>query len=810
MFKFIIFLQYMKYISIVLYVIISLSVSAQEPYATIQGKISDEYGQALSYASVTSVFESVYTNEKGVYTMRIPQTDTVTLFYTHVGYSSAKKQFKVIPGTINYSVMLQRLNIAIPKVEVVYNKEVEEKITYLSSEKAIALAGLSMSGIEGSIKTLPGVSSKSELSSQYSVRGGSYEENLVYINGIPTFKPNIASSDQQEGLSIINPYMVGNIEFSSGAFGAQYGDKLSSVLNVNYREVEDEKIQFDASFLDANLTFEGRADSVGFSYLVGARYKNTSFLLDSLDSSGEYKPIFYDVQSLLRYTIRPKLSVSYWLYGANNQYTFVPDTRTTDFGGLEKQYRMNIYFEGNESYTYQHIGNALTFHYQASDRTKLDVSVMEYVGREREQFDVLGQYRLGEIIPDPSKPTAQSDSLKILAVGSFLEHGRNSLDSRTFHVAHSGKHSSPFATYLWGLSYALNTYDAFYNEWTYLDSANYALPYSDSAILLKHVKNADIYHVQQIIAAYIQASKRFDFDNVWRTSLKLQAGLRSTFDDYTRDILYNPRLRVLCKPKNDKSISISGAVGVYYQPPQFKELIDQTGVMYTDIDAQKSIQYVLGYTQGIRMWGRPFMLQTEAYYKQLQHIIPYLLQNVSTVYYPELQAQGYATGIETKINGEFVPGVESWVSLSCMKSMEWLQDSVHAAIRRPNDQRVNFAMFFQDYVPGSENIKMSLTYMFGSRIPTAQPNAEYSQFDDFTISPYSRVDLGFLVVLTGRKPQPTQRIIKNMWLGAEVFNLFDNPNKISYFWIEDVNSKYYGVPNYLTSRRFNLKLSIQL
>lgn len=785
-------------------------VYGQQPYATIQGKVSDEYGKSLSYVTVSTVFETVFTNEKGLYSIAIPQTDTITLFFSHVGYAPYRKFIKVLPGTNTISVLLERLNVEIPKVEVIYNKEVEEKITYLTSEKAVALAGLSLAGVEGSIKTLPGVSSKSELSSQYSVRGGSYEENLVYIQGIPTFKPNIASSDQQEGLSIINPYMVGSIEFSNGAFGPQYGDKLSSVLTVNYRDVTDERIQFDASLLDANLTFEGKADSVGLTYLVGARYKNTSFLLDSLDAQGEYKPIFYDVQALVRYPISSKVSLSYWLYGANNTYTFVPDTRTTDFGGLEKQYRMNIYFEGNESYTYRNIGNALTLQYQASDRTKLDFLLMEYAALEKERFDVLGQYRLGEIVPDDKNPGALSDSVKPLAVGSFLEHGRNSLLSRTFYASHSGKHTSPFATYMWGVSYALNSYDALYNEWTYIDSANYALPYSDSAIVLKNVKTADVYHVQQLIAAYMQASKRFDFDNLWRTSVKVQAGLRATFDDYSTDILYNPRIRLLCKPKQDKNISVSAAAGVYYQPPQFKELLDESGVFYSNVQAQKSIQYVLGYTQGLYMWGRPFVFQSEVYYKQLQHIIPYLLQNVSTVYYPQLQAQGYAAGIETKLNGEFVKGVESWVSVSCMKSMEWLQDSLSDIIRRPNDQRVNFSMFFQDYVPGSENIKMSLTYMFGSRIPTAQPHVAYNQFDDYTISPYSRVDLGFLVILTGRKPQPSQRVIKNMWLGAEVFNLFDNPNKISYFWVEDVNGKFYGVPNYLTSRRLNVKLSIQL
>ncbi len=787
-----------------------LFVCGQNQFATIEGKVSDEYGKALSYVTVSSVFESVFTNEKGMYSMQIPKTDTLTLFFSHIGYSNHKKTLTIKQGTNIYSVVLTRLDIEIPKVQVIYNKEVEEKITYLSSEKTRALTGISMTGIEGSIKTLPGVSSKSELSSQYSVRGGSYDENLVYINGVPVFKPNIASSDQQEGLSIINPYMVGNIEFSSGAFGAQYGDKLSSVLNVNYKDVTEEKIQFDASLLDANLTCEGLADSLGLSYLIGARYKNTSLILDSLDSQGEYKPIFYDIQALLKYSISPKLGVSYWLYGANNTYKFIPDTRTTDFGGLEKQFRMNIYFEGNEQYTYQHIGNALTFHYQPNDRTKLDFTCMEYIGYEKETFDVLGQYRLGEIIPDDKKPGAKSDSIKVLAVGSFLEHGRNSLYSKTFYTSHTGKRTGVFATYQWGITYSHNIYDAIYNEWTYIDSANYALPYSDTAITLKHVKNADLFLIQQTIAAYIQASKRIDFDNIWRSSLKIQTGLRTTYDTYTQSVLYNPRLRLLLKPKYDKNISISAASGVYYQPPQFKELIDENGNIYTDVLPQKSIQYVLGYTQGINIWNRPFVFQTEAYYKQLQHIIPYLLQNVSTVYYPQLHAKGYASGIETKLNGEFVPGVESWISISSMKTMEWLKDSVSDIIRRPNDQHINFAMFFQDYVPGSEYIKMSLTYLFGSRIPTAQPNATYNKFDDFTISPYSRVDLGFLVILTGHKKQISKAIVKNMWLGAEVFNLFDNPNKISYFWIEDVNNTYYGVPNYLTSRRFNIKLSVQL
>ena len=779
--------------------------------AIIQGKIMNESGNSISYATITYNNQTFVSNEQGVYSIKIPANDSITIYFACYGYETFQKIFNCNENeTTNYSAILKQNAIDIPKVHIIYNKEQEENITYLNSEKMTNLPGLSLLGIEGTIKTLPGVSSKSELSSQYSVRGGSYDENLVYINGIPAYKPIIASSDQQEGLSIINPYMVEKVEFSSGGFGAQYGDKMSSVLNVYYKEVTNEQIQFDASLLDANITFQGLADSCGFSYILGTRYKNTSLILDSLDARGEYKPAFFDIQSLLRYKINSKFKIAYWLYGANNSYSFAPDKRITDFGGLEKQFRMTVYFEGEEKYTYSNIGNALSFYYTPKERTFLDFNAMYYTSLENENFDILSQYRLSEIIKDQENQQSSKDSTSLLAVGSFLEHGRNKLQTQNIHFSHNGKQIYNFLTITWGGSIAFNKYDGSYNEWTYIDSANYAIPYSDTVILLKNIKNATIPHTQVIGTAYISASKRIDFKNTKQTSLKINTGLRSTYDDYSQKILYNPRIRILCKPSLNNSLAISFASGIYYQIPQYKELISEDGIFYTNVLPQKSTHYVLGVSKKIIIWNRPFILQTEAYFKKLHNIIPYTIQNVSTVYYPELLADGYTTGIESKLNGEFVPGIESWINFSCMKSREHLINNVSDEIRRPNDQRVNFGLFFQDYLPGSEHVKMNLTYFLGTEIPTATPNSTYNEFDDHDISMYSRLDLGLLMIIIGNPSKPAKKIIKNLTLGAEIFNLFDSPNKISYFWIEDVNELYYGIPNFLPSRRFNLKLSIKI
>ena len=802
----------MKYILSIILFSLSSVLFAQNKNATVHGKVTDENGKPVSFSTVAYSNNMVLTNEKGFYSIDIPANDSITLYFSNIGFSQIEKLFFLTPNqSVTFNPIFQKTAIQIPKVLIGYNKEQEEDVVYLSSEKTTSLAGLSLSGIEGSLKTLPGVSSKSELSSQYSVRGGSYDENLVFINDIPVTKPNIAKSDQQEGLSIINPYMVGNLEFSSGGFGAQYGDKMSSVLNVNYKEVTEEQIEFDASLLDANLTLQGAPDSSGFSYLIGGRYKNTSLLLDSLDTKGDYKPVFYDVQSLLRYKINSKFKIAYWLYGANNTYSLAPDSATTDFGGLDKQFRMNIYFEGNEKYIYRNLGNALSFYFTPSQKTSYDFNILYYNSLEKDNFDILGQYRLSEVFKGQEIKQSTNDSTSLYAVGSYLEHGRNSLITNNVHISHNGKKLLlNFVTITWGASYSINFYDGIYNEWKFIDSANYVLPYNDTSIVLQNLKNAQISHIQQIGTVYLQGAKRFDFENPKRTSLKLNIGLRSTYDDYTKEVLLNPRFRILCKPSVNNNLAISFATGIYYQPPQYKELIDNNGTFYTNLHAQKSTHFVLGISKGISFWNRPFVFQTEAYFKKLHNLIPYTIQNVSTVYYPNLLADGYTTGIETKLNGEFVPGVESWISLSCMRSREHLINGASDEIRRPNDQLVNFGLFFQDYLPDSDILKMNLTYLFGTDIPTATPNASYNEFDNYKISSYSRIDIGLLMVLIGRPSKPTKGLIKNLTLGAEVFNLFDYPNKISYFWIEDVNGNYNGVPNYLTSRRLNVKLSLKI
>ncbi|MCQ2604977.1 MAG: TonB-dependent receptor [Bacteroidales bacterium] len=776
----------------------------------LQGKITDSQGVAVSFATVSTKNTSTLSSEKGWYQLELPLNEKVTIYFSKIGYKEFTYEITLTENKKTFSPTLQINAVDVPKVTVNYNKEAEENVTHLSSDHTAALSGLSLSGIEGGLKTFAGVTSKSELSSQYSVRGGSYDENLVYVNGVPAFKPTMARSDKQEGLSIINPYMVENVDFSSGGFDICFGDKMSSVLNVTYKDVEKFQLQADASLMDANVTVQGVDKSQKFSILTGARYKNTSLILRTLDETGEYKPIFYDLQNLITYKISPKLALSYWIYGANNTYSFLPNKRETDFGSQVKTYRMTIYFEGEEKYMYRNLGNSLSLQYRPSDLTALDFKALYYNASENETFDVLSQYRLSECFSDGKNVI--EDSTAVLAIGSFLEHGRNKLKTNNITLMHDGKHR--FSSFLanWGISASTSNYDASYNEWTYIDSANYALPYNDTTIILKNTANSSINHTQTVIAGYAGISKRFTFDNENRSSLKINAGARGTFDTYSGKFLFNPRLRLLFKPFEDKDNRISFSTGIYYQPAEFKELVDKTGTFHENILPQKSTHFVLGYSQTIQLWDRPFVWNTELYTKLLRDVIPYTIDNVSLVYYPQYSANGYISGIDTKLNGEFVPGVESWINLSLMRAREHLSDNSSEEIRRANDQLVTFSMFFQDFLPGSEKLKMNLTFMAGSSIPTATPTATYNEFDDYSISSYTRLDIGFLFVVYDKLIQNKRELkhIESINLGLEVFNLFDNANKISYFWIEDVSNKYYAVPNYLTSRRLNLKLSIKL
>jgi len=798
-----------KFLIACLCLFFSLPLVAQRTLS-VRGKITDNTGQPVAYASVGDSKQSVLSNVAGEYSIEISMlNDTVLLNFSAFGYQTLRKQFLVSQGaTQTFSPVLQRDVITMPTITVRHQREHEEHINIISGERTLQLPGLSFAGVEGSLKTQAGVTSKTELSSQYSVRGGSYDENLVFVNNIPAMRPNIATSDRQEGLSIINPYMVGSLEFSSGGFGVQYGDRLSSVLNVNYKEVTRNQIQFAASLMDANLTVQGINDSANLSALVGVRYKNTALMLNTLDEKGEYKPEFFDAQALLSWKLSPKWKLSYWFYAASNKYAFLPNVRETEFGGLGQTFNMRIYFEGNEQYTYQNMGNALSVNYRPNKNTTLNANVLYYRATERETYDILGQYRLSEIEKDEKGTT--KDTSKVLAVGSFFNHARNHLYTNTLHASHDGKQVFQFFTLTWGASAALNMYDARYNEWTFIDSALYAMPRNDTAILLKNLRNVSLNHNLQAATAYVSGNKRIVFKNTANnTSLNINAGVRLYFDDYSEQLLVNPRMRLLLKPKNQGNVSFSFATGVYYQPVQIKELVGTDGTVFYNLKPQKAIHYVLGMAQNLQLWERPFILQTELYYKQLRNIIPYTIQNVNTVYHPELLADGYTTGIDAKLNGEFVPGTESWISVSVLQSRQHLVGKPQSEIRSPNDQRVNIGLFFQDYVPSMDNIKMNLTYMFGTNMPAATPNATFEEFDKHKISMYQRIDIGFLWVIFDDEKRP-HKFIQNMNVGLEVFNLFNNLNKISYFWLEDVNGKFYAVPNYLTTRRLNVKFLITL
>ncbi|MFW5851316.1 MAG: TonB-dependent receptor [Bacteroidota bacterium] len=783
---------------------------AQEQSAQISGNITDAEGTPLEYASVTIKEHptlGVLSNEKGTYTLTVPAPDSITLVFSNTGYAAHTKKLFITAGkSVTYNTVLYIEAEKIPDVHIVYNIEQEKNITYLSTQNLVGISGISLTGIEGSVKTFPGVSSKSELSSQYSVRGGSYDENLIYINDIPTRKPMMASSDKQEGLSIINPHLVENLEFSNGGFGAEYGDKLSSILSVSYKDVKEDKIQLDGSLMDANLSFQGCADSLNLSYLVGTRYKNTSLILNTLQEDGEYEPVFFDLQSLLRFSPSKKTEFSYWLYGANNTFRFYPSDRITDFGNEQKAFRMKVYFEGNEKYQYQNIGNALSIKRMPNEYTFHTTHFMYYFSREHENFDVLSQYRLDEIQLG-EEVQENKDSVQALAIGSFLDHGRNNLETHSFVTKHDGRHFFNTFVFSWGGQYEYSTYEAKYNEWTYIDSANYSLPYSENEITLSSTKNNHITHSQHRIVGYAKINKRYSWYMNRHNSLRVIAGVRGLYDDYTQKIAVNPRIRLLLKPESDKNIGVSFSAGIYNQPPQFKELIDTAGTFYSNVQSQQAIQYVLGYTSNETIWNRPFKFNADIYFKDLRHTIPYTIDNVNIVYYPDLEAEGYIAGIDAKLNGEFVQGVESWFSISLMRAREHLKDS-ETWIRKPNDQLFNFSMFFQDYLPGSEHVKMNMTCLIGSRLPISAPNSEYENFDAFSLSSYSRVDIGFLYILVDNENTPSQSLFKKVWIGAEIFNLMNFGNKISYFWIQDVKNNLYGVPNYLTSRRLNVKFSL--
>ncbi len=786
------------------------------------------------------------TAKDGNFTMEVPSSQPLVVVISFVGYSTDTVKITLSPGE-KYRIdkKLSPVSLQLKSV-IVEDRQLRNTNLNRINPKAASVMPSASGGIESLIKTMPGVVSNNELSSQYSVRGGNFDENLVYVNDIEIYRPFLVRSGQQEGLSFLNSDLVSSVLFSAGGFDAKYGDRLSSALDIRYKHPKTFAASASASLLGANIHAEGASENDRFTYLTGLRYKTTQYLLNSLETKGSYKPVFLDMQGLFTYDLNDELELSVLTYLSSNSYNLVPQSRQTNFGTLFEPLRLTIYFDGQEADRYQSMMGAVTLTHKPRKNLQIKWITSGFSSVEEESFDIQAQYWIALLENQPE----DYDSIEVIetkGVGNYINHARNRLNMRIFNFEnrYSWTHGKSYSQ--WGVKIQHEIIHDKLREWYLVDSAGYTLPYDPGTpgqagnlqdLNLSYFMNSSADLTSNRYTAFAQNTWELDRDS---SRLAFTLGLRLNYWDYNQQFLASPRATLSYKPNWKKDVMFRLSAGYYYQPPFYRELRNLQGQINPDLKAQESIHFVLGSDLNFKAWQRPFKFVTEVYYKHLDNLVPYEVDNVRIRYMGINGSKGYAAGIDMKVNGEFVKGVESWASLSVMKTAEDLFDDYYyqyynksgqlikmgetedmipadtvtvypGYIPRPTDQRVTFSMFFQDYLPRDPSYKMNVGIFFGTGLPTGAPNTPIHTHTK-RISPYRRVDIGLAKQIIGAEAwNPSHGFFnhfKTLWVTLEILNLLQVNNTISYNWVRDFNGNQYGVPNYLTPRQVNIKLAAE-
>ncbi len=795
--------------------------------ATIKGIILDENNQPIEKVNVKTDNNGTATNANGFYIITIPANKEITIEFTHLSHKKVVSTFNLKNGEqfeFNPVMSTSIEQIATIIVSGDRRKEVEGILT-LKSEVIRKIPGAN-AGVENLLLTLPGVSNNNELSTQYSVRGGNYDENLVYVNGIEVYRPFLVRSGQQEGLSFVNTNLVQNVDFSSGGFQAKYGDKLSSVLDITYKNPYQFEVNADLSLLGGSLSVENLSKDSKFSSIVGLRYRDNSLLVNAKETETNFKPTFADAQAYFTYKFSNKFYLSFLGSASINKYNFEPQTRQTNFGTLSDPVALLVFYDGQEKDRYQTLFGAFKGSYFVNDDLTLHLIASTYHTTEEEYFDILAQYRLGEVnsnIGDENLGEVEFSQ----GIGSQLNHGRNDLDALITNIEHKGDLKVNDNRFEWSVKYTNEDIRDRLIEWEVIDSAGFSVrpprtfpndqPYESFSGPLEPFQNVRSTNNTQInrLQAYGQWSKRSTLgtSDVW-----YNAGVRAHSWSVSGDgisssnqTVFSPRAQFAIKPYWEKDMLFRLAAGMYYQPPFYRELRDASGIIQPNVKAQKSFHLVLGNDYSFKMWDRPFKLTSEVYYKNLSDVNPYTLENVRIRYRANNSAKAYAYGLDMRLNGEFVPGTESWFSFGYLKTEENINNRGY--ISRPTDQRLKFAALFQDYVPNMPNLKMYLNLVFNTGLPGGSPSyADPYEFQN-RLPSYKRADLGLQYVLVdSEKTFNTgwKKPFKALSFGFEIFNIFDVQNSITNTWVRDVSSKrQIAIPNYLTPRVFNVRTTMK-
>ncbi len=714
------------------------------------------------------------------------------------------------PSSESLSIIINPSQKILEGIQVIQSHTISPHTQKIDPEFVRQLPSAAGPGIEGLIRSQMGVTSNNELSSQYRVRGGNFDENLVYVNGQEVYRPFLIHSGQQEGLSFVNPDMVESVEFSAGGFSASYGDKMSSVLDITYKQPKYFGGSFSGGILGGSAHIEGVALKKKLSWITGARYKTNRYLLGSLDEKGDYNPAFTDIQTYLTYKPSPRFIFEFLGNYSNNKYKFIPHDRETTFGTISEVKRLKIYFGGAEEDLFQTAFGSLSSTFMASEKDSYKLSVSGFRTFEEETYDIAGAYWLQEL----ESLNESDDNATNIGIGEYLQHGRNDLFAVVTSTTLEGTHKNLRGSIKWGVTWQYESFKDHLNEWEMIDSAGYSIPDNSSGLELSYFRSAKNKISNQRLSAYVKSLSSYGFGN---GNILFDLGLRAGYFSYIDEFIIGPRAQITFLPDHKQNYRIRLASGYYYQPPFFKEYRTTDGSLNNKLKSQKSIHFVSGFDYYFSTHNRPFKFTAEVYYKILKDLIPYQVDNVKIVYSGLNQAKGYVAGIDLKINGELVPGEESWATLSLMRTEENLKDDTFlnttesgtpGYIPRPSDQRLNFSLFLQDHLPSAPNFKAHLSFLYGTGLPFGPPRSPRYQAINRMPS-YRRVDIGFSYDLmkNQRLALKSGGYLKNLWLGLEVFNLPNIDNTISYYWVSDVNNRQYAVPNYLTSRRINIKLT---
>jgi CarboxypepD_reg-like domain/TonB-dependent Receptor Plug Domain len=813
---------------ILIFLLIPLFSIAQN--ARIKGIVLDENKQPVADVSIKYNEKGTTTNKNGFYAIQIPANEKVTLVFSHVTLKSVTLTLNLKPNEdYEYNLVMKDNVSQIGEVVIDFRKNKRvEGITSIEPNEIRKIPGAN-AGVENILKTLPGVISNSELSTAYGVRGGNYDENLVYVNDIEIYRPFLIRSGQQEGLSFTNTDMVQNVDFSAGGFQAKYGDKLSSVLDITYRRPTKFAAALEGSFLGGSLTIDAVSKNQKWTFLNGIRYRDNSLLVNSQETETNFRPTFADYQTYTTFTPNQKWSFGFLGNIAINNYNYEPLSRQTNFGTASEPIALLVVYDGQEKDKYQTLFGAFKADYQHNENNLYKFISSIYHTQEQEYFDIEAQYRLGEVDSSIGSETL-GDVVFSRGIGSQINHARNNLDALIVNAEIKGNHNIKSHILEWGVKYTKESINDRLVEWEVIDSAGFSInppqvsfirdqpynPYFGPLVPYQNVRKTNFIDINRA-SGFVQYSKK----SFWNDhELSYNVGVRSHFWTVSgrgisdnSQIVFSPRAQFSIKPKWEKDIVFRFSTGLYHQPPFYRELRDFNGIVNPNVKAQQSFHIVTSADYSFKMWKRPFKVVTEAYYKSIADANTYSIDNVRLRYRANNDATAYAYGFDARINGEFVEGVESWFSFGYLKTQE--NQNNRGFIDRPTDQRLKFAVLFQDYIPKLPSFKVYLNMVYNTGLPGGSP--AYSDPYDFQLRlrNYIRADAGFSYVLTeNNKKRPDGHWLKkfkDLSLGFEIFNLFNNQNAITNTWVRDVYSKQqYGVPNYMTTRVFNLKLTARL